>query len=174
MDRLLSLTPHQIAWIALVASLALLGGAHAFEQFGGLAPCILCLQQRDAHWAALAAAAIIVVAGLAVSRLPAPVLTGLFALLTLAYLAGAGLAGFHMGVEWQWWEGPQACAAGGNSGGFTVEDLAKSLTQAPSGPSCDDVAWSLFGISMAGYNFLFSLGLAALSALGLKKCLNQT
>ena len=169
MDRLTSLTLQQIAWIASIASLALLGGAHAFEHFGGLAPCVLCLQQRDAHWAALALAALILIAIFALPRLPAPVLIGLFAGLTLAYLAGSGLAFYHMGVEWKWWEGPQACAAGSNSGGFTVEDLAKSLSQAASGPSCDDVAWSLFGISMAGYNFILSLGLLALSALGLKK-----
>ena len=164
----------QIALIALTASLALLAGAHAFENFGGLAPCILCLQQRDAHWIALAIAAVLLIAFFAAPQLPRQAVSVLFVALSVAYLAGAGLAGYHMGVEWQWWEGPQACAAAGNTSGFSVEDLAKSLTQAPSGPSCDDVAWSLFGISMAGYNFLFSLGLAGLGAFGLKKSLART
>jgi len=173
MQVLNNLSLLQIAALALAGSVALLAGAHAFENFGGLAPCILCLQQRDAHWVALAIAAVLLIVFFAAPRLSGQVISVLFVALTVAYLAGAGLAGFHMGVEWQWWEGPQACAAG-NSGGFSVEDLANSLTQAPSGPSCDDVAWSLFGISMAGYNFLFSLALAGLSALGLKKSLAHT
>jgi len=173
MHVLTDLSLKQIAALALAASVALLAGAHAFENFGGLAPCILCLQQRDAHWVALAIAVGLLIAFYAAPRLPRQGVSILFVALTIAYLAGAGLAGYHMGVEWQWWEGPQACAAG-NSGGFSVEDLANSLSQAPSGPSCDDVAWSLFGISMAGYNFLFSLALAGLGVLGLKKSLAQT
>ena len=44
----------------------------------------------------------------------------------------------------------------------TVEELRAALLQQPV-VRCDEIAWSLFGISMAGWNFLLSLGLAALS-----------
>ena len=37
---------------ALLASVAMLATAHAFETFGGLAPCELCLKQRTVYWVA--------------------------------------------------------------------------------------------------------------------------
>ena len=43
---------------ALAASLAMLGAAHAFERFAGLAPCNLCLKQREVYWGAVAVAAV--------------------------------------------------------------------------------------------------------------------
>lgn len=79
----------------------------------------------------------------------------------LVFLAGAGIAAFHVGVEQHWWQGLASC--GGNlPQARTVEELRAALLAQPV-VRCDEVAWSLFGISMAGWNFLFSLGLAALS-----------
>lgn len=153
---MLSLSPRTTAALLLVASAAILGGAFAFQYVGGLQPCILCWWQRYAHMATIALAAIAVAAsGRGSTR------TGwlLVTLTGLALLTGAGIAAFHVGVEQHWWAGTAECGStlGGASG---IDELRARLLAQPI-VRCDDIAWSLFGISMAGYNFLLSLALAA-------------
>jgi disulfide bond formation protein DsbB len=144
---------------ALFASLGMLGAAHAFETFGNMAPCALCLHQREAYWAAASIAVLALIA----TRFATDILTKrAFALLLFfAFVAGAVIAGFHVGVEYKWWPGLPECAAGGNLKVST--DLLGALSNAMEVPSCDKVAWSMLGISMAGWNMLISLGLAVLS-----------
>ncbi len=145
--------------LALAASAGLLAGAHLFERVGGLIPCVLCLDQREAHWTALAlAAAGLMLARAFKSRLGAASAVGAAA---LVYAVSAGLAFFHIGVEYGYWPGPAICAGGGVD--ISVADLAASLNEAASGPSCEEVQWRLFGVSMAGYNLLVSAGLFALT-----------
>jgi len=144
---------------AFGVSATLLAGAHLFEKVGGLIPCVLCLDQREAHWTALAVAA----AGLAAarlfnSRLGAAAAVGAAA---LVYAVSAGLAFYHTGVEYGYWPGPALCAGGG--GAVNIEDLSASLSQKANGPSCEDVQWRFLGVSMAGYNLLASAGLFALT-----------
>jgi disulfide bond formation protein DsbB len=145
--------------VAVAASALLLALAHIFEAFGYL-PCALCLDQREAHWTALAIAS----AGLFAqfvfkARLAAAAAVGATA---LVYAVSAGLAFFHAGVEFGFWPGPASCAVVGE-GVSTVDDLTKALSERPRGPSCDEAAWRLFGVSMAGYNLIFSAGLFALT-----------
>ncbi len=146
---------------ALLASLAMLSGAHAFETFGQMPPCALCLHQREAYWAAVSVAALAFIAG---KFRPDPLSARAFALLlALAFGAGALIAGFHVGVEYKWWPGLAECAGGG-----TYEasgDLLGALSQKMDVPACDKVAWSMLGVSMAGWNMLISLGLATISTL---------
>src|SRR5579885_1917371 len=148
------------ALLLLLASAALLGGAFAFQYICGLAPCILCWWQRYAHMATIALAVLaIATAGRGGSR------SGwlLVALAGLSLLAGAGIAAFHVGVEQHWWAGTAECGSPlGTAGG--IEELRARLLAQPV-VRCDEIAWSLFGISMAGYNFLISLaiGLAGLA-----------
>ena len=145
---------------AACASAAMLAIAHAFQKFGGLLPCHLCLYQRDVYWVAICVA----VAGFALNymRLAWAGRTATIAL-ALIFLAGAGLAGFHAGVEWHWWPGPTSCTGGGK---INAGDLASFLGGAKvKPPQCDVAAWVFLGISMAGWNCLISLGLAALSVL---------
>jgi disulfide bond formation protein DsbB len=82
-----------------------------------------------------------------------------------AFGAGALIAGFHVGVELKWWPGLAECAAGGTyqASGDILGALSKSMDV----PACDKVAWSMFGISMAGWNMLVSLGLVAMSVLSI-------
>ncbi len=145
---------------AFAASSAMLVGAHLFETVGGLVPCILCLDQREAHWAALGvAAAGLIFAKLLGSKLGAAAAVGALA---LVYAVSAGLAFYHTGVEYGFWPGPAICAAGG--GDVTnINDLAASLNQASDAPSCEDVQWRFLGVSMAGYNLLASAGLFAIT-----------
>lgn len=144
--------------VAFAASAALLAGAHLFEHVGGLAPCILCLDQREAHWTALGvAAAGLVAARLFRSKLGAAAAVGAAA---LVYAVSTGLAFYHTGVEYKFWPGPAICAAGGP---VDAGSIAAALEGGARLPSCEDAAWRLFGVSMAGYNMLASAGLFALT-----------
>lgn len=128
--------------LLLVGPAALLGGALGFQYLGGLAPCEMCLWQRWAIVAALALALLAWIAGH--NRV-------LLVLSALAVLAGAGIAGFHVGVEQKWWQGITECAAPAIGGG----DVLAQILAAPL-VRCDVAAWSLFGVSMAGWNLVFS------------------
>ncbi len=144
---------------AFAASAALLAGAHLFEKVGGFVPCILCLDQREAHWTALAvAAAGLLAARIFKSRLGAAAAVGAAA---LVYAVSAGLAFYHTGVEYGFWPGPAICSGGADVGG--IDDILGSLDKKTDAPSCEDAQWRLLGVSMAGYNLLASAGLFALT-----------
>ena len=148
------LAPRNGLVICALVSAALLAGAFGFEHVGGMAPCSLCIWQRWAHLGIIAAAT----AGLLVL----PPRTGL--LLTFAAaMASFGIAGYHAGVEWQLWPGPTGCTASLGAGA-TAADLVDQLLATPV-VRCDDVPWSLFGLSMAGWNALFSLDISAAAIL---------
>jgi disulfide bond formation protein DsbB len=137
--------------LVLVFSAAALGTAYAAEFGFGLEPCPLCLYQRVPYWIAAAL-------GLAALATPAGRLrTTMIAAAGLVFLAGAGIAFYHVGVERHWW----ASAVCGTEieTGLSVEQLAERLMATPP-QSCDQINWSLFGISMATYNAAFSLVLA--------------
>jgi disulfide bond formation protein DsbB len=139
--------------LALAVPLALLGGALGSQYVGGLHPCEMCYWQRWPHGAAilLAAAAFLV-----------PARARLLTMLAAIAIAISGVIGvFHAGVELGWWEGLTRCTSGG---ALSLDDLMKvPLVR------CDQVQWSLLGISMAGWNALLSLGAAtAISALLLR------
>ena len=152
----LILIPRGFAAFVLVAGAIVLGSAFASQYWGGLAPCELCLLQR---WPWAAAIAIAVVALAAGSR---PALPWVALGLALVFALGAVFAFYHVGVEQHWFAGPTACTA--NSGGAqTLEEMKRQiLGTAP--VLCDRVQWSLFGVSLAGWNLLASLGMAAICA----------
>ena len=130
-------------------STALLLGAFLFEHVGGMAPCKLCIWQRWAH------VAVIVAAMIGLLMLPS---RKALLLPLAAALASFGIAGYHAGVEWQLWEGPTGCSA--NLGASLVDQLLATPVV-----RCDDVPWSLFGLSMAGWNALLSLDIAVVALL---------
>ena len=144
----------RIILLATLGSVALLGGALAFQYVGGLRPCHLCLIERWPHRIAIVIGVLaLILSGVAVRRGLA-VLGGL----TMLVSAGAGL--YHVGVERRWWEGPTTCTSGDISG----MDTSALLDQILAAPvvRCDQIAWEMWGISMAGWNGLLSLGLAIL------------
>ena len=139
---------------AAAVSAALLVGAHLFERVGGLVPCILCLDQREAHWAALGvAAAGLLAARIFKSKLGAAAAVGAAA---LVYAVSTGLAFYHTGVEFGYWPGPAICSGGG---AMEIDLSAINLDEKVDAPSCEDVQWRFLGVSMAGYNLLISAGL---------------
>jgi len=139
------------AWALLLVAAAILG-ALAFQHLGGIHPCELCLTQRYAYYAGvpfLFAALVLLSAGQ--RRFAALV----FVVVGLAFLANAALGVYHAGVEWHFWPGPEACTGAQNLS-TSVGGLLNSL------PSttvirCDDAAWRLGGISLAGWNVVVSL-----------------
>jgi disulfide bond formation protein DsbB len=154
MRHLISFSLRNWLALALLASAGMLGIAHAFETFGHLAPCTLCLYQRDVYWTALPFAA----AGLVIARTPLQRLAPLSGwLLAATFLVGLGIAVWHSGAEWKFWPGPKECAS---AAGLTALMHGAKVAA----PHCDEAAWRLLGLSMAGWNALISLKLAGWSA----------
>jgi disulfide bond formation protein DsbB len=147
-------------WIALLLPSALMAGALGSQFIGGLFPCEMCHWQRWPHYAAIVLAALaFVVPGPALKR-------ALVALAALAILVSGGIGVFHAGVEYHWWQGITACSTTMQGSGGSVEDMLKRIMDAPV-VRCDVAQWSLFGISLAGFNAIISLvgGLSILSLL---------
>lgn len=165
--------PRNAIILCAAISASLLAGAHLFERVGGLAPCLLCLEQREVHWAALAAAAL-TFGLIRVRGWSDRILTAALGSLVLLYLFSTGIAGYHAGVEWGFWPGPNECSAGASSiEEFSADDLLGGLDGPVSGPSCSDAAWRMMGISMAGYNALISLAMGGLAALSTVRAAQQ-
>lgn len=153
------LHPRTSALLLLAASAVVLGSALLSQYVGGLEPCVLCLYQRVPY----AVTIFLGIVGLVMSGTPraAAIAHGLAA---AAFLIGAGIAAYHVGVEQHWWAGTAECTGAAAGTAQSVDELRAQIMSAPT-TRCDEVPWSLFGISMAGYNFLVSLGLAAFAAL---------
>jgi disulfide bond formation protein DsbB len=140
--------------LALLLPAALLAGAWGFQLIGGYPPCEMCHWQRWPHYAALGLAAL----AFALAGRARVALIGAAA----ALIAVSGVIGvMHFGVEQHWWQGFTACTAPTAITGATAAERLSSLLAQPV-VRCDAAAWSLFGISMAGYNALISLAGAAL------------
>lgn len=162
--------PFLIRWrlTAFLTSAAMLAIAHGFEKIGGLAPCHLCLKEREVYWVALAVALVGMIA--VRTKLGANWKRLFNAALGLIFLFGMGLAIYHAGAEWKWWPGPSTCA-----GGASVKVTAASMAELMKGvgsikpPACDTAAWVFLGLSMAGWNALISLKLAVLSFVATRK-----
>ncbi len=128
--------------LAFAVPAALLGGAYLSQYGFGLYPCEMCWWQRYPHFVALALGllAILKVGG------RAPIL-----LAALAIATSAAIGAYHAGVEYHWWEGLTACTSTAEMGG----DPLAAIMNAPM-IRCDVAQWSLFGVSLAGWNFLIS------------------
>ncbi|MGU3494608.1 disulfide bond formation protein B [Xanthobacteraceae bacterium A53D] len=152
-------SPRAAALLVALGSAFALASAWYFQLVVGLAPCPLCLDQRLPYYAALPIG--LLLAAFGASR-PGLLRAGLW-LLAVLMLVDAGIAIFHAGVEWQFWPGPTACAGGGAPP--VVTDIMSAL-KTTRVPRCDEAAWRLFGISMAGWNALIALGLTAVAVAG--------
>ena len=140
---------NRLVAIAAGGSALVLAGAFAFQYLGGLAPCQLCLYQRWPH----AAAVVIGALALVVRSRALPVLGA------AAALATAAVGVFHVGVEQKWWEGLASFTAS-SLDGLSTADLLNPDVTVGAVIRCDAIAWQMFGISMAGWNAILSVGLA--------------
>ena len=154
----------------LVIAAATIAGAWFFQLVLDILPCPLCLEQRYAYYASIPLAALVAF-GAARGAPRGLLLLGLV-VLVLAALGNAVLGAYHAGVEWGFWQGPTDCTGPiGNLGsaGNLLErlDTVKVVR-------CDEVQWRFLGLSLAGYNVLISLLMAAIGAWGVAKTIKRT
>ena len=154
---------------ALAISLAMLGFAHFSERVLGLAPCNLCLKQREVYWGAVVIALIATVwAVVSQARRGTPRIAAF--LLFAVFTTGAITAGFHAGGEMKWWALPALCAGGGEMADLeALTSLALGAGPPQRIVMCDAVTWRFLGLSMAGWNTLVSVALAGFSLIAAKR-----
>ncbi|MFC3096620.1 disulfide bond formation protein B [Alteraurantiacibacter palmitatis] len=132
--------------LALALPALLLAGAYVSQYGFGLFPCEMCWWQRWPHFAAVLLALM--------SFVIVPQRRLLVALAAGGILTSGLIGVFHAGVEYGWWEGITACAVtGAPAGGDPLEAILAQPTV-----SCSQPAWTFAGISLAGFNALFSIG----------------
>lgn len=151
-------------WAALVVAgsmFAALAGAWYFQYGLGYVPCPLCYQQRIPYYFAIPLG--LAIAALAWMGGATRLVRFALVLLALVLLVSAGLGVYHAGVEWKFWQGPSSCAAGPPTV-QNFDNILESIRNIRAVP-CDEAAWRLLGISLAGYNALIS-GALAIIALG--------
>jgi disulfide bond formation protein DsbB len=147
--------------LAAGGSFAALAAAYAFQYIGGLAPCHLCWLQRYPHFVAVGL-------GVLALLIPRTLLARLLPLAgAAAALTTAAYGAYHTGVERHWWEGPTTCTPGSITG-ISAKDLLAQIQASPV-VKCDQVAWDMFGLSMASWNMLLSLVLVALWLMAFRK-----
>jgi disulfide bond formation protein DsbB len=155
--------PALTAAVAVTAiAAATLAGAWFIQLVMGIQPCELCLAQRYAYYLVVPLGALTAIG--AAKDAPRGVLVAGLAVIALATLGNAGLAAYHAGVEWGFWQGPTACTGPvgdlGSAGSLLERlDSVKVVR-------CDEVQWKFLGLSLAGYNVLISLAMAAIAAWG--------
>jgi disulfide bond formation protein DsbB len=154
----------------VVIAAATLAGAWFFQLVLDILPCPLCLEQRYAYYLAVPLGA--VVAWAAAKDAPRGVLVAGLAVLLAAALGNAWLGAYHAGVEWGFWPGPTECTGPvldlGQAGSL-LDNLDKVKVI-----RCDEVQWRFLGLSLAGYNALISLAMAALAAWGIVRLAART
>jgi disulfide bond formation protein DsbB len=158
--------PRVLSLLLLLASGGIVGGALLFQHVGGLAPCELCLYERWPYYAVIVLAAAALLGGGTGST------RAILALAALLFAAGSVLAAYHAGVEYHWFAGPTACT-GDTGGAQTVEQL-RALLMNRQPVNCDEAAWRLFGISLAGWNAVASLLLTGFCVVSARQLRRQT
>ena len=144
------MTQRSYILLATLGSAGLMIAALGFQYIGQMPPCKLCYWQRYPHVVAIVLGALALWLGRRVLAL----------LAAIAALTTAAVGGYHTGVERGWWEGPSTCTSS-DIGGLSGEDLMAQIMAAPL-VRCDEVPWELFTLSMASWNMIASLGIAAL------------
>src|SRR5215813_15519348 len=148
--------------IMLIAA-ATLAGAWFFQLVLEILPCPMCLEQRYAYYFEVPFAALVAIA--AAKGAPRGVVMAGLAILALAALSNVVFGTYHSGVEWKFWQGPTDCTGPvGNFGkaGSLFDQLDKVKVI-----RCDEVQFRFLGISLAGYNALISLLMAAIAVWGM-------
>jgi disulfide bond formation protein DsbB len=160
-------TPFAAATIVAVVGALTIGGVFFFQYVLGYPPCPLCLDQRKAFYVAIPVAALLCLGvNYGASR---KVMIAGFAVIAAVMLWNAGLSAYHAGVEWKFWPGPADCSGPINSLG-SAGNMLKQLQDIRI-VRCDEAAWRFLGVSLAGYDVLVSLFLAAVAAWGAKALL---
>ncbi|MBJ6127044.1 disulfide bond formation protein B [Microvirga splendida] len=154
----MQLNVKHVALAVALGAAATVGGALVFEHVFGYVPCKLCLTQRNPYYIAIPL-------GIIAALLPPRWTRAGLWLLALIFIVSAGLGAYHSGVEWGVFAGPSDCGGGAGAGAGSVGDFLNQLENTRV-VSCTEAAWRFLGLSLAGWNVLISLALAALAAMG--------
>lgn len=157
----------RVPFLLFIAAGVVVGSALLSQYVGGLVPCELCLAERWPYYIIMALNLMALIAG---NR---GLTQAVLALSGIAFLVSAGLGAYHVGVEQHWIAGPTACTGGGTAGAGSIEDLQKLLLQQQP-VRCDEVQWSLFGVSLAGWNLVVSLVLLVFTGSQLRQALSRS
>ena len=147
----------------LVIAAATIAGAWFFQLVLEILPCPMCLEQRYAYYFTIPFAVLVALA--AAKGAPRSMVLAGLAVLALVALGNAVFGGYHAGVEWGFWPGPTDCTGSGfdpGKAGSLLENLDKVKVI-----RCDEVQFRFLGISLAGYNALISLLMAAIAGWGI-------
>ncbi|MBV9260632.1 MAG: disulfide bond formation protein B [Pseudolabrys sp.] len=156
--------PGPTAVVIAAAGAAIICGFFFFQYVMGLPPCPLCLEQRYAYYFGVPLAILLSLG--ANHGASSKVLLAGFGALTVAMLWNAGLGVYHSGIEWKWWAGPTDCTGPLND--LRGKSGLLNQLQDISIVRCDQAAWRFLGLSLAGWNVLVSLAIAALAAHGFR------
>ena len=153
----------------LVIAAATIAGAWFFQLVLEILPCPMCLEQRYAYYFAIPLAALVALA--AAKGAPRGVVLAGLAILALVALGNAVFGAYHAGVEWGFWQGPTDCTGSGfdpGKAGSLLDNLDKVKVI-----RCDEVQFRFLGISLAGYNALISLLMAAIAGWGMARTVTR-
>lgn len=154
-------SPNTIPGLILLVTVAILSAAYSAQYIGGLQPCILCLYGRI-PWFATGVLMLVTI----MLHFSGPGRRGILLLTGLILLVGAGISAYHVGVEQGYFNPPSACSA--QQMPQNLEDL-KALLKKAAPPPCNQIAWEMFGISLAGYNAIASFAMALAAFFGIRR-----
>ena len=149
-----------------IGMIVVIGSALGFQYIGHYIPCALCLDQRQPYYYGIPVAILAVLSALA--KVPSWITRGLLIIAGLMMVVGGGIGVYHAGVEWHFWAGPATCSTTASSLTQNAGDLLNELSTVK-GPSCTEAALRVLGLSMAGWNVIASVILAAIAFVGVKK-----
>ena len=154
-------SPTNALTLAMIGSAIAIIMALSGQYFGGLLPCELCLWQRVPYVVAIVGS----FSGLFLLKAQrAKAIVSCF--LAAVFTVGGVIALYHTGIEQGWLPGPASCTVDPAVHRHnTIEELYNDIINAPIN-RCDEISWSIYGISIATWNAVFSLLLSAICAIG--------
>ena len=145
--------------LILLFSIFALCAAYFIQYILDHKPCNLCLIERLPYIFTI----IIISLGLIIKRFEKAIIISLI----LIFAASTILSFYHFGIEQGFFEESLVCMLDSNNSNLSKEDLLKELKQQT--VSCKDVAFRIFGLSLATINTIISL---ILSVINIKIFLN--
>ncbi|MDD7909329.1 MULTISPECIES: disulfide bond formation protein B [Pseudovibrio] len=148
---------------ALVAFGSILALAMAWSfQLAGYLPCQLCLAQRVPYY--IAAVLALAALGFAFTERFRWMTSLLLLVCAGLFVYGGGIGIYQAGAEWEFWLGPNDCGGPVSS----INDASNMLTALSETRvvSCSVPAIRILGLSFAGLNTLYSIGITFVALCG--------
>ena len=136
----------------LIFSVFALVAAYFIEFILGHKPCNLCSIERIPYLTSIILVSFVLILNKYEKTIS--LIVGLF------FAAGAIISFYHFGIEQGFFNESLVCNLGNNSESLSSEDLLKELKK--NTVSCKDVAFTLFGFSLATFNTIISLIISAI------------